>query len=132
MHTIQTGSIKKRNKKEIIKMKKPSPITKGTANELLVTADLMKRGYEVYKAMSLNSSCDLIFLEGRKIYRIEVKTLATRRTKPVIKTNNPYSLNPFLWRKLKDKEKFDFIAVVWQNKIKYFPLLPRFYEFPKE
>jgi len=70
-------------------MKKPSPITKGTANEFLVAANLMSRGYDVFKALSHNSSCDLIVLERARIYRIEVKTLSNKAKRNV---KIPYSI----------------------------------------
>lgn len=46
----------------------------GTVAELLVATDLMKQGFEVFKALSPHCSCDLIAFDGDKCYRIEVKT----------------------------------------------------------
>lgn len=47
----------------------------GAIAEMMVCADLMNRGYEVFRATNPNSSCDAIFLDGdRKARRVEVKT----------------------------------------------------------
>lgn len=50
------------------------PSTVGAIAELLVSTDLLKRGYEVFRALSPSSSCDLaVLLEGR-LLRVEVTT----------------------------------------------------------
>lgn len=52
-----------------------SPSTLGTLREMLVAIDLMRRGFDVFKAMSPNSPCDLVALRGDSpALRIEVKT----------------------------------------------------------
>lgn len=48
--------------------------TVGAIAELVVSADLMKRGYEVYRALSQSSSCDLLALKNGILTKIEVKT----------------------------------------------------------
>jgi len=48
--------------------------THGTINELLAAADLMRRGYDVYRALCFNSRCDLVAIRGEVILRVEVKT----------------------------------------------------------
>lgn len=46
----------------------------------MVTYDLMLKGYEVYRAISPSSSCDLIALKGGLAIRVEV-TKGTRTGK---------------------------------------------------
>jgi hypothetical protein len=46
----------------------------GAISELLVSADLIKRGYEVFRALSPQSSCDLVALKSNETLRIEVRT----------------------------------------------------------
>ena len=47
----------------------------GTAAEMLVAADLMEKGFEVFHGLSGRESCDLIALavEQKRLWRIEVK-----------------------------------------------------------
>lgn len=47
--------------------------TVGAICEVQVSADLMKRGYEVYRTMSHHASCDLVALRNDKLVRIEVR-----------------------------------------------------------
>jgi predicted nucleic acid-binding Zn ribbon protein len=46
----------------------------GAIAELLVSADLLAQGYEVFRAVSPAASCDLIALRGDQILRVEVRT----------------------------------------------------------
>lgn len=48
--------------------------TIGAIAELMVAADLMKRGYEVFRALSPSCSCDLAILKNGRLLRIEVRT----------------------------------------------------------
>lgn len=50
----------------------------GAIAELLVAADLLNKGYEVFRALSSGCSCDIAVLKSGKLLRIEVKT--RRRT----------------------------------------------------
>jgi hypothetical protein len=50
------------------------PGTVGALGEILVSADLMKKGYEVYRAMSPSSSCDVLARKNEKFYSVEVRT----------------------------------------------------------
>jgi hypothetical protein len=54
--------------------------TLGALGEILVTYDLMLKGYEVYRAISPASSCDLVALREGKAVRVEV-TKGMRRGK---------------------------------------------------
>ncbi len=46
----------------------------GSIGELLVAADLLKRGYEVFRSVSPSTSCDLAILKSGKLIRVEVRT----------------------------------------------------------
>lgn len=48
--------------------------TVGAAGELLATVDMIAKGYEVFRAVSPSTSCDLIALKDGKLYRVEVRT----------------------------------------------------------
>lgn len=50
-----------------------NPSTKGAWKELLVAADLLTKGWEVYKAVS-NAPVDLIIWRGDIILKVEVKS----------------------------------------------------------
>jgi len=55
--------------------------TVGAIAEIIVSAELMKRGFEVYRAMSPASYSDLIAISGDNIYKIEVRTGRYRKDK---------------------------------------------------
>jgi hypothetical protein len=46
----------------------------GAVAELVVAADLLRRGYEVYRAVSPAASCDLVILREGRAIRVEVKS----------------------------------------------------------
>jgi hypothetical protein len=48
--------------------------TVGTISELTISADLLSKKYEVFRALSQNCSCDLAILKNGKLLRIEVRT----------------------------------------------------------
>lgn len=50
-----------------------SPPTKGAIAELFVSADLLKKGYEVFRAQSAACSCDLVTWKDGAFLRVEVK-----------------------------------------------------------
>jgi hypothetical protein len=88
-----------------------SPGSKGAINELTVTVDLMKKGFEVFQAASPNSSCDLIALKNGYPVRIEVKgrTLAKHRSK--LSTS---------WKsKHYDARRFEVLAAVCGTDVQY-------------
>lgn len=52
-------------------------VTKGTigaTHELIVGADLLKRGYGVFRSLSQTCPCDLILMIDKDLFRIEVRT----------------------------------------------------------
>lgn len=46
----------------------------GTISELLVSADLLKKGYDVFRALSPHSKNDLVITKDDKLKTVEVKT----------------------------------------------------------
>ncbi len=67
---------KVKNKERIIEsgLEDISPGTIGAISELIVAADLMKNGFEVYRALSPSSDCDLIAIKGEEIRKYEVRS----------------------------------------------------------
>lgn len=50
-------------------------------SELVAAADLIDKGWEVYRAMASDNSCDLIVVKGTIIRRLEVRTGAYGKVK---------------------------------------------------
>lgn len=48
--------------------------TVGAISELIVCQDLLKRGYEVFRAVSPHCSCDVAVLKNSALLRVEVRT----------------------------------------------------------
>lgn len=48
--------------------------TVGALSELVISSDLMKRGYSVFRALSPACFCDLIAIKDNSILKIEVRT----------------------------------------------------------
>jgi hypothetical protein len=46
----------------------------GAVSEMIVCADLLERGYEVFRAVSAASSCDILAMKGNQYVRVEVRT----------------------------------------------------------
>lgn len=51
-----------------------APSTVGAVSELLVCADLLAKGYAVFRALSPACVCDLAILSGQTLLRVEVTT----------------------------------------------------------
>lgn len=94
-----------------------SASSKGTIGELCVSADLLKRGYEVFRALSGGASCDLCILIGKKLYKIEVTIGIVGTANQVIHSKkNVLKKNP---------NKFDILAIYLKHgEIIYEPKLP--------
>lgn len=84
-------------------MKRVSTSSSGAAAELLVCADLIDRGFEVFRNLSPNGAVDLLAILDRRIYRIQVKRGAN-------------AIGPSL--------DYDAIAIVRGDGIEYFGKLP--------
>jgi hypothetical protein len=54
--------------------------TVGAYSELIASADLLRRGYEVYRAVSPTCSSDLVAIKDGKRLTIEVRTARRSRT----------------------------------------------------
>lgn len=80
----------------------------GTVSELLVSADLIRQGYEVYRAVSQHSSCDIVALKAGKAIRVQVKT------------GNVDSRDCILISILKEKGRYDLLAVVVKGRGIYY------------
>lgn len=46
----------------------------GALAELMACADLIRSGYEVFRAMSPDSNCDVIGIKDGEVYKFEVRT----------------------------------------------------------
>jgi len=77
----------------------------GAASELRVCVDLLLKGFHVFRAVSPACACDLMLLHGDKALRIEVRTVSS---------TGSYSA----------KGRYDIIAAVGKESIKYTPALP--------
>jgi hypothetical protein len=84
----------------------------GTIGELLTACDLLKKGYEVFKSVSHQCSCDLIASKDGKLLRIEVKTgILNPRNGGRSKPNG-------------GNRKFDILATVYSDGVRYSPIEP--------
>lgn len=84
--------------------------TIGAYHELIVAADLMRRGYGVFRAMSSACPCDLAILYLGRLFRIEVTTGHSYGGSIIIPPH-----------KVKDKHKYDILAVVESKGEDEFP-----------
>ncbi len=90
-----------------------SQSTIGTIAELVASADLMNRGFEVFRALSPNASCDLIAKMGPTSLRIEVKATVVADGK--IRSRSANKSAPV-----------DHVALVIRNgQVFYKPALPK-------
>jgi hypothetical protein len=87
-----------------------SPGTRGAVSELRVAADLMERGYEVFRALSPSCSCDIAVLKDGRLLRIECRT-------------GRY-LKECRYFKSTQRLRADVLAVILHDKIVYEPDLP--------
>src|SRR3990167_9036150 len=81
-----------------------NPGVKGAIQELRVSVDLLKKGFEVFRVLSPICSCDVLVKKENKIFSVEVKS-----------GNNGYSPCG------REKIKADCFAVVFRDKIVYEP-----------
>lgn len=87
--------------------------TVGAISELKVVVDLLSKGYEVFRSLSPNCSCDLAILQNHKLFRVEVKT--------------SYITDSGSFPHSKGKSKnYDILAIVADTKIVYQPSLSEF------
>jgi hypothetical protein len=48
--------------------------TKGSLAELRISCHLMGLGFQVFRNLSVNGSCDLVAIRGRRVVRVQVKS----------------------------------------------------------
>lgn len=83
----------------------------GAVSELLACADLLKNGFDVFRAVSPSCSCDLMIFYNKKVIRVEVTTGYKTRL-----GNHQFPK--------KNNEKFELLVVVLKNgEIIYTPPL---------
>lgn len=80
----------------------------GAITELITSIDLMKRGYDVFKALSMGT-CDLVAIKNGKCIRIEVKSGYTNINGKLNHT------------KVRSEYTFDVLAIVAEEKVVYRP-----------
>lgn len=87
--------------------------TLGAMSEMVAIADLMKRGYHVFRAQSPSCPCDLvIFKDNQVCLRVEVRTINGER--------GTYSNGKIANMHYKDNGIIDIWAFVWVNgKVEY-------------
>jgi len=86
----------------------------GTVNELAVIADLLRRNWEVYRAVSADAPCDLAAVVSGHLVRIEVTTGHRNVDGRLAHPKNKHI----------GTGRFDILAVVVGQEIAYLPELP--------
>ena len=81
----------------------------GAVSELIICADLLKKGFYVFRAVSPSCFCDLIVTDGKKTLKIEVKSGRKTKNGVIHFQKNSSHL-----------ELIDIFAVAFKNSIKYF------------
>lgn len=89
--------------------------TTGAISELRVAVDLLVKGYDVFRALSPSSPCDLAILKDYKLLRIEVRT-AHKTASGSVYHRKPLPED--------DKDNIDHYAWVLPKEIIYDPELP--------
>lgn len=76
-----------------IKTKTMTAPTLGAKSELLVSAWLLNRGFDVYRSVSPSSACDIVAIKKEKVYKIDVKTCykSNKTGNIAYSTNNSYN-----------------------------------------
>lgn len=69
--------------------------TVGALTELEVAADLLKKGYEVFRSLSPSASCDLAVLQNGVLRRIEVRTAYRGPSGVISTTRNGFRADHF-------------------------------------
>ena len=83
--------------------------TTGAIQELRVAADLLIRGYAVFRSLSPACSCDLAVIKDKKLIRIEVASAY------ILKTGKAYFAKH-------NKDLYDIMALVFKDgRIEYRP-----------
>ena len=83
--------------------------TVGAIHELEVACDLLRMGYEVFRAMSPSCSCDLAILKDGKLLRVEVTTGYRAASGRI---QHPHANRA---------HRYDIVAIIVQGRIVYQP-----------
>jgi hypothetical protein len=83
----------------------------GAIGELRASADLLAKGYEVFRALSAHCSCDLAILKDRRLLRIEVRTGQINLQTGTRSTPKPKEV------------RYDVLCIVFPDGIEYQPPL---------
>ena len=79
--------------------------TKGAIQELKVSADLLRKGYQVFRSVSPSSHCDLVRIDKKGVMeRVEVRSAIKNNAGKLFVSKNG---------------KYDIMASVFRNKIIY-------------
>ena len=82
----------------------------GAAHEMLVCADLLRKGYHVFRSVAPDGACDIIILQGKSVLRIEVKTSYKNRNGAIGWPNVS-----------RQADRHDVLAVVVDGELHYRP-----------
>lgn len=94
--------------------------TTGAISELIVAADLLRRGYEVFRALSPSCSCDLAVLRNGQLLRVEVRSASLS-----VGGKWMYSRDRLNFPGTGGPVRADVLAVrLYSGPIEYYPPLP--------
>ena len=75
--------------------------TTGTISELRAAANLLSKGYDVFRSLSPNCPCDLAILKDGKLLRIEVRTsyksASGKLHRTISKRGDPNNIDHYAW-----------------------------------
>lgn len=87
-----------------------SKATRGAISEMRAAADLMARGFHVFRAMSSSCPCDLVaWIPSGRVVRIEVKSAMT------------YPASGRVYRPVLTRNEFDVVCFVSEGGLTYEP-----------
>jgi Holliday junction resolvase-like predicted endonuclease len=112
----EISSLSWHQREKSLKFKTPAV---GAMSELIVCADLLRQGYDVYRSVAPVGACDIIVLKDRRLCRVEVKT--ARRAPSGRAQYNEDACNP---------ESYDVLALVFleESLIEYRPNVEEWFE----
>lgn len=78
----------------------------GTIAELVVSARLMTLGFEVYRALSGNSSCDILCIKSGNLFRFEIRSARVAGKKLYYSRDSIKAENLILYNHVRGKMMF--------------------------
>lgn len=85
----------------------PTPVI-AAMSELVCATDLMRLGWDVYRAVAWTASCDIVAIKGNTVLRVEVRTAAVLKDDKLTSAKNG---------------RYDVLARVWYDEVEYAPPL---------